>query len=130
TDSKSPDTDVPFLRAAEAYLTFAEATLRAGGSEAEALEAVNEIRQRSNAMPFGNLDLDKVLDEKAREFFFEGHRRTDLIRYGYFGGNTGYSYDWKSGSKNGGHIAEMYNLYPIPSSDLNANPNLTQNPGY
>ena len=130
TDLKSPDTDVPFLRAAEAYLTFAEATLRAGGSNAEALQAVNQLRTRANAEPLRSIDIDQVLDEKAREFFFEGHRRTDLIRYGYFGGSSSYSYDWKGGAQGGSQIASMYNLYPIPASDLNANPNLKQNPGY
>lgn len=130
TDSKSPDTDVPFLRAAEAYLTFAEATLRAGGNSNDALDAINALRLRAKAIPLRSIDIDEVLDEKAREFFFEGHRRTDLIRYGYFGGSSSYSYDWKGGAKNGSNFSEIYNLYPIPASDLNANANLVQNPGY
>ena len=130
SDPKNPDMDIPFLRTAEAYLTYAEATLRAGGSTTEALWAVNEIRDRSNARTLKSVSIDDILDEKAREFFFEGQRRTDLIRYGYFGGNSSYSYDWKGGSKFGAGFRDIYNLYPIPSSDLNANPNLTQNPGY
>ena len=71
-----------------------------------------------------------VLDEKSSEFFFEGHRRTDLIRYGYFGGSGYYNYDWKGGIASGINFSADYNLYPIPATDLNANPNLTQNPGY
>ncbi|MEG1187709.1 MAG: RagB/SusD family nutrient uptake outer membrane protein [Bacteroidales bacterium] len=130
TDSKSPDTDIPFLRAAEAYLTFAEATLRASGNAQEALEAVNKLRVRANAEPMSSVDLDKILDEKAREFFFEGQRRTDLIRYGYFGGNSSYSFDWKGGVATGTNILPMYNLYPIPMSDYIANGSLVQNPGY
>ncbi|MGL4293204.1 MAG: RagB/SusD family nutrient uptake outer membrane protein [Bacteroidales bacterium] len=129
TDSKFPDTDIPFLRVAEAYLTYAEATLRAGGSQAEALNAVNELRERANAVPFSSIDLDRVLDEKAREFFFEGHRRTDLIRYGYFTGSR-YMYDWKGGAAHGQSIPSRSELYPIPTSDMIANGTLTQNPGY
>lgn len=130
TDSKSPDTDIPFLRTAEAYLTFAEATLRAGGNSEEALNAVNALRVRANATRMQSIDLDKVLDEKAREFFFEGQRRTDLIRYGYFGGNSNYSYDWKGGAQTGTYVSTTYNLYPLPMSDIIANGTLTQNPGY
>ena len=130
TDLKSPDTDVPFLRLSEAYLTYAEATLRAGGSTSEALDAVNILRARAGADELQSIDIDVVLDEKSREFFFEGHRRTDLIRYGYFGGSGSYNYDWKGGIASGINFSADYNLYPIPATDLNANPNLTQNPGY
>ena len=73
----NPDTDIPFLRAAEAYLTFAEATLRAGGSSSEALNAFNAIRERANVNTYSSIDINAVLDEKAREFFFESQRRTD-----------------------------------------------------
>ena len=130
TDMKSPDTDIPFLRLGEAYLTYAEATLRAGGSNGEALDAVNTLRERAGAEPPRAVDIDVVPDEKAREFFFEGHRRTDLIRDGYFGGSGSYNYDWKGGVAGGIGFSDNYNLYPIPATDLNANPNLTQNPGY
>lgn len=129
SDTQFPDMDVPFFRAAEAYLTFAEATLRAGGNSNDALVAVNAIRARSNAPAFTSIDLNRVLDEKAREFYFEGQRRTDLIRYGFYGGGD-YNWDWKGGSPSGTKFSEIYNLYPIPSTDMNSNPNLEQNPGY
>lgn len=128
-DTQFPDMDVPFFRAAEAYLTFAEATLRSGGSTADALTAVNALRARANVQPFTTIDLDRILDEKAREFYFEGQRRTDLIRYGYYGGGD-YNWDWKGGSPAGTRFSAIYNLFPIPSTDMNSNPNLTQNPGY
>lgn len=114
---------------AEAYLTFAEATLRAGGSEADALNAVNELRKRANASPLAAITLDMVLDEKAREFYFEGQRRTDLIRYDYFTTNK-YMWDWKGGVATGTSVNANYNLFPLPSSDINANHNLEQNKGY
>ena len=104
-------------------------TCNNGGNQAEALDAVNTLRLRANAEPFTSIDLDKVLDEKAREFFFEGQRRTDLIRYGYFTGST-YMYDWKGGAINGQTVPSRANLYPIPTSDIIANGTLTQNPGY
>lgn len=132
-DPKWVDTDVPFLRVAEAYLTYAEAVKR-GAPEAglTAVDAVNALRTRAGAKVYlaSELDLNTILDEWAREFYFEGHRRMDLIRFGYYGGNSSYSWDWKGGVKSGTSFSANYNLFPIPSADINANPNLVQNPGY
>lgn len=127
--AKWVDTDIPFFRAAEAYLTFAEATLRGSGDAGQALNAVNELRKRANADELAAVTLDIILDEKAREFYFETQRRTDLIRYGYFTGNK-YLWDWKGGAKEGTNVSSVYNLCPIPVSDMNANKNLEQNPGF
>ena len=129
SDTQFPDMDVPFMRVAEAYLTYAEATLRSGGNSNEALKAVNELRTRADAPTLSAITLNGVLDEKAREFYFEGHRRTDLIRYGYYGGGD-YNWDWKGGSPTGTKFSAIYNLFPIPSTDMNSNENLVQNPGY
>lgn len=123
------DTDIPFLRLGEAYLIYAEALLRSGGSSSDALGAINTLRTRANAVALATVDLNGVLDERARELYCEGHRRTDLIRYGYFT-TASYTWDWKGGVAQGTSVSSFYNLYPIPSSDLNANSNLTQNPGY
>jgi hypothetical protein len=119
------------MRAAEAYLTYAEAVVR-GASPIDgytALQAINEIRERSNARQLTNIDKDGILDEWAREFYFEGRRRTDLIRYGYFTGSS-YNWDWKGGVPNGTALPSYLNIMPIPADDLNANDNLKQNPGY
>jgi hypothetical protein len=123
------DTDIPFFRLAEAYLTYAEATLRSGGSAQEALDAVNDLRTRANASELRSITTDVILDEKAREMYFEGQRRTDLIRYGYFTSNT-YLWDWKGGQAKGTSVSSFYNLFPIPVSDIIVNKNLTQNSGY
>lgn len=128
-DPKWVDTDIPFFRLAEAYLTFAEATLRAGGSQADALNAINVLRKRANASTLATVNVDMVLDEKAREFYFEGQRRVDLIRYDYFTTNK-YLWDWKGGVATGTSVGTIYNVFPIPSSDINANKNLEQNKGY
>lgn len=129
SDTQFPDMDVPLLRVAEANLIYAEALLRSGGSNAEALKAVNELRRRADAQEYTTISLDRILDEKAREFYFEGHRRTDLIRYGYYGGGD-YNWDWKGGSPSGTKFSAVFNLFPIPSTDMNSNDNLEQNPGY
>jgi len=130
-DLKFTDTDVPFFRVAEAYLTYAEASLRLNESPAIALNVVNQLRDRASgsAPALTSITLDKLLDEWSREFYFEGHRRMDLIRFGDYGGSD-YTWDWKGGTANGTKFSSIYNLYPIPTTDLNVNPNLIQNPGY
>ena len=135
TSSSSTDfsgTDFPLFRLADAYLMYAECVLRGGGGTAsQALQYVNDVRQRSNATAIaqGDLTLDFILAERARELNFEGHRRTDLIRFGKFTGGS-YLWPWKGGVLAGTAIPSTYNLFPIPLTALQANPNLTQNPGY
>ncbi len=126
-------TDFPLFRLADAYLIYAECAVR-GASEAslsQALIYVNQIRSRANAplVNSTNLDLNFILDERARELNFEGHRRSDLIRFGKFSGSS-YIWPWKGGVVNGTSIPDDYNLFPIPLRALQANPNLTQNTGY
>lgn len=131
-DPKYVDMDYPFMRKGEAYLIYAEAVLRGGNkiSNYEALEAMNALRTRAKAKLYTTVVIDDVLNERVRELFMEGHRRTDLIRFNKFGGTTGYTWEWKGGVKEGADFSANYNVFPIPSSDLNANPNLKQNPGY
>ena len=130
------DTDFPFFRLAEIYLNYAEAVLRGGtgGSNENALTYVNNLRQRAYGNINGNILLSQltvpfILDERARELYFEGVRRTDLVRYGQFTENT-YLWAWKGGVAGGQAVSNNRKLYPIPSADLVANPNLVQNTGY
>jgi starch-binding outer membrane protein, SusD/RagB family len=127
------DTDFPMFRLGEAYLIFAEAILRggAGGTTAEAINYVNLLRKRaySGATNLTALDLQGVLDERARELHWEGKRRTDLIRYDLFTKAT-YLWPWKGGVPNGKAVEDWRNLYPIPATELSTNPNLQPNPGY
>ncbi|MDV3752237.1 RagB/SusD family nutrient uptake outer membrane protein [Elizabethkingia anophelis] len=127
------DTDFPMFRLADAYLMYAEAVLRGGGgSNAQALTYVNQLRTRAYGDNSGNvtsLSLDFILDERARELSWEATRRTDLIRFGKFTGSN-YLWPWKGGVKDGRGVEDFRTLYPIPSSDLIANPNLKQNKGY
>jgi hypothetical protein len=128
-----PDTDIPFMRQAEAYLTYAEAVTRGGATinGYTALEAINRLRTRAGkTTPLSTLTLQNIIDEWAREFFFEGRRRMDLIRFNQFGGVTNYNWDWKNGLDVGENFDDHYNIFPIPATDINANSNLIQNPEY
>ena len=84
------DTDIPLIRLAEIYLNYAEATLRGGGGDTNtAVSLINQIRERgfggsSGTISSGDLTLDFILDERSRELYWEGLRRTDLIRYNRF----------------------------------------------
>ncbi len=128
-------TDFPMFRLADVYLMYAECVLRGGGGNAgTALDYVNQLRTRAYGDSFGNitsgqLTLDFILDERARELYWEGHRRTDLIRYNKFT-TADYLWPWKGRTPEGTATGSFRNLYPIPSADLGANPNLKQNTGY
>ncbi len=130
------DTDFPLFRLPEAYFNYAEAVLRggAGGDVPTALGYINLLRQRAYGDNSGNiaaneLTLDFLLDEKGREMYWEGQRRTDLIRYGRYTSGD-YTWQWKGGIRDGRSVAGHFNLFPIPATDRSANPNLEQNPGY
>ena len=131
--SSFSSTDFPLFRLADAYLMYAECAIRgaSGANMNTAAQYVNDVRTRSNASTITEteLTLQFMIDERARELNLEGHRRTDLIRFGMFTGSS-YLWPWKGGVLNGTSIPDTYNLYPIPSSALQANLNLTQNPGY
>jgi len=129
------DTDFPMFRLADMYLTYAEAALRGGGDQNLALTYVNRVRTRAfKNTTAGNisasaLTLDFILNERARELFWEGTRRTDLIRYNRFT-TAAYLWPWKGGAANGTSVPDYRNLFPLPVADLSVNPNLVQNPGY
>jgi hypothetical protein len=135
SDATHPDTDFPMFRLADAYLIYAEANLRGGGgTAAQALTYVNALRQRAFGDASANitsaqLTLDFILNERGRELMWEGHRRTDLIRFGKFAGSA-YIWAYKGGSPAGAATDAHFNLYPLPANELVANPNLKQNPGY
>ena len=129
------DTDLPLIRLAEIYLNYAEAVLRGGGGDVNlAVSKINELIERGYGMADYNitaaeLDLDFVLDERSRELYWEGQRRTDLVRYGYFTSGN-YLWPFKANVPGGSSTDEFRNIFPIPSSSISVNPNLVQNPGY
>ena len=130
------DIDFPMFRLGDAYMMYAEAVLRGGtgGSTAKALEYVNAVRTRAYQSVKGNigsgdLNLEFLIDERAREFYWECHRRTDLVRFGKLTGAS-YLWAWKGGVIEGTSTDAKYNLFPIAASDVSANVNLKQNNGY
>lgn len=125
------DTDFPLFRIADVYLMYAEATLYGAGDPGLAVEYVNRLRNRADDK-FGKvtvLNADFILAERSRELYWEGHRRTDLIRFEKFTDGD-YVWPWKGGVKEGISTSGHLDLFPIPATDLNANPNLKQNTGY
>ena len=135
------DTDFPMFRLADVYLMYAEAVLRGGqgGTQDQALAYVNLLRDRAYKNPAGGTDghitltdltaPNFILDERGRELYWEGTRRTDLVRFGRYTGGS-YLWPWKGGVADGQTIVDTRNIYPLPSTDIVANPTLTQNPGY
>ena len=131
------DIDFPLFRLGEVYLTYAEAVLRGGtgGDTGTALGYINALRTRAyNGSTTGNIslsamNLDFILDERGRELYYEAVRRTDLIRFNKFT-TAAYLWAWKGGVKAGTAVSDKYNIFPLPPTDLSANPNLIQNTGY
>ena len=125
------DIDFPMFRLADVYLMLAESAYR-NGDQGTALNYVNMLRERAYGNSNNNMssiNLDDILDERSRELAWEGSRRTDLIRFGKFTSGD-YVWPFKGGDVSGVGTSSHLELYPIPTSDLILNPNLTQNPGY
>lgn len=127
------NTDFPVFRLADVYLMLAESVKRggSGSSATTALGYVNDLRQRAfgdhyeseGKLREAEMTVDFILDERARELYWECVRRTDLIRYGKFT-TSSYLWQWKGGVKAGKMVDSKYNTYPIPTTELTANPNL------
>lgn len=123
--------DYAMIRLAEIYLTAAEAILNGGGgSQAEALQYVNNVRQRAyanNYTPWTSLSMQELRDERARELYSECNRRTDLIRWNQW--CTGYTWEWKGGIASGTNLPEYSKCYPIPTRVMTSS-HLQQTAGY
>ena len=127
SDPEFADTDIPLFRLAEAYMTRAEAKWRSG--DATAINDVNVLRARANAKLLTQLTEQDLIDEWSREFYMEGRRRSDLIRFDMFTGKK-YVWAWKGGVADGQAVDSHFKFYPIPMDDINNNKNLSQNAGY
>lgn len=129
------DTDLPLIRLAEIYLNYAEAVVRGGGGDlGTAAMKINELRERAYGSTDGNItsgdiDLDFILNERSKELYWEGQRRTDLIRYNYFTTDS-YLWPFKGNETSGISVSDNRNIFPLPTNVLSINPNLTQNDGY
>ena len=124
-----PDTDIPLLRVAEAYLTYAEAVFRGGNAvNGTAENAIKALRDRAHNTQAFTLSESFLLDGWQREFYAEGRRRTDLVRFGQFAGETA-TLNWEGrGGANSGDapksIDKKFNIFPLPLADVTANDNL------
>ena len=126
---KFSDTDFPMFRLAEIYLTRAEAMYRLNGSQA-GLADILEVQDRANrTLKATSVDEQTLIDEWCREFYMEGRRRSDLVRFGLFTGSK-YLWSFKGGSEKGQGVPTKCNIYPIPGDEIKNNPNMTQNPKY
>jgi hypothetical protein len=126
-------TDFPVFRYADALLMRAE-SLHKLNNDASAVQDVNLIRARAYGDATGNITASQLTDqfllnERAREFYYEAQRRTDLVRFGQFTDGT-YKWQWKGGTFAGTKVDSHLNLFPIPGDEVSANPNIKQNPGY
>lgn len=126
-------TDFPIFRLADAYLMRAEALFNMGNADA-AVADINMIRERAYGNTNGNITSAEltsqfILDERAREFYYEGQRRTDLVRFGQFTDGN-YVWQWKGGAAAGTQTSSHLNLFPIPGDEVSANSNIKQNSGY
>ena len=128
-DQNYSDTDFPLFRLAEIYLTRAEAKYRLNGSQ-DGLADINLVQDRANRVSKAkSVDEQTLIDEWCREFYMEGRRRSDLVRFGLFTGSK-YLWSYKGGAENGAGIPAYYDVYPIPDNEIKNNPNMHQNPKY
>ena len=139
SNSTFPDTDFPMFRLGDVYLMYAEAVARGGqgGSMSTAVGYVNALRQRAFGDDLHGIteswlvenNFRNILDERGRELYWEGVRRTDLIRFGLFT-SSAYLWAFKGGVPGGVGVDSRYRVFPIPSTDMSVNGNLIQNEGY
>lgn len=123
------ENDFVIFRYADVLLMKAEALMRINGGVAtqEAVDLANQVRARafpndeSKLYTTETLDMNALLAERGWELCSEGWRRNDLIRFGKYNDPL----DFRPNT-----AADYYNLFPIPQNQINANPNLDQNPGY
>ena len=113
-------TDFPIFRYADILLMKAEILFR-GGDEAGALGLINQIRSRAGIEDLSALTLDDILAERGRELYMEGHRRSDMIRFGNYADAR-----WEKEATD----INCVKLWPIPEDQIAINPNLLQNPCY
>ena len=128
-DQNYSDTDFPVFRLAEIYLTRAEAKYRLNGSQ-DGLADILEVQGRAHRdLKASSVDEKTLIDEWCREFYLEGRRRSDLVRFGLFTGSK-YLWSFKGGAEKGAGIPTYYDIYPIPADEIKNNPNMHQNPKY
>lgn len=127
-----PDTDFPLFRMGDAYLMYAELAANGFGDKTIAASYINSLRTRASVsaptVAASQVTPDLVLSERAKELYWEGHRRQDLIRFGKY--LSGYNWEWKGGVQAGTTLPDYRLLFAIPANEIRSNSNLKQNEGY
>lgn len=118
-------TDYPLFRLADVYLMLAECELN-GATGCNGLEMMNRVRQRAGLTGIATLTADNILKERMCELYWEGHRRSDLVRFGKFAGSN-YNWSWKGDNPSGANVPAYRNIYCIPTQFVAT---LGQNNGY
>lgn len=120
--------DIPEVRYADILLARAEALNQLNGPNQESIDLVNKVVERAKATPKSLSDFeskealnDFILEERGKEFYTEAKRREDLIRHGKLISNA---------ISRGKNAQAHHVLYPIPLTEMDANEQLEQNPGY
>lgn len=131
-DANYMSTDWAVYRLTWVYFAKAEALMRKNGgtANAEVVQLVNDCKKRAfsaadwtaEAYTPATLTANELLEERGREFLFEGFRRQDLIRFGKF--TTAAWWDHQPSNN------KSLEIFPVPSRQMLLNPNLKQNPGY
>lgn len=122
------DIDFPMIRLGEIYLIYAEACMNLGQANT-ALPKVQDLAARAGVTAPTSITQEWLIEERARELMWEGHRRTDLIRYGKFTSSS-FLWTYKGGSFSGQGFDDHMKIFAFPASELASNPELHQNPGY
>ena len=122
------DIDFPMIRLGEIYLIYAEACMNLGQANT-ALPKVQDLAARAGVTAPTSITQEWLIEERARELMWEGHRRTDLIRYGKFTSSS-FLWTYKGGSFSGQGFDDHMKIFAIPASELASNPELHQTPGY
>ncbi|MFA7471464.1 MAG: RagB/SusD family nutrient uptake outer membrane protein, partial [Spirosomataceae bacterium] len=126
-------TNMPLIRYADVLLSYSEAINAINGPTAEAYYGLNRIRTRAGLEPLSGLSkeafFEEIVMERARELFCEGVRWFDLKRWGLLKraedrGETGVNIE---GIR---VVLPKHSVFPFPQREIDANPNLKQNPGY
>lgn len=123
-NSQICNTDYPIMRLADVFLMLAECQYK--GVECDGLTYFNKVRERAGLPTASHLTADDILHERQCELYFEGWRRSDLIRFGKYAGGA-YKWSWKGGVYEGANLPEYRNVFAIPYQYVNT---VGQNPGY
>nr|WP_299340156.1 RagB/SusD family nutrient uptake outer membrane protein [Allomuricauda sp.] len=124
-DAVNAADNAPVLRVTEMYTIRAEANLRTGLTIGDTpLNDINALRTRAGLPNLANVTLDIILNEKRKELCFEGHRRMDLLRNRLPLRRPGMANEAESA------FGADKTILPIPTSERDLNPNISQNPGY